>query len=231
MEGCAPGSRVGRPRPPKWEQKGRPAPVARPCEGDGEAAPGGRRGQGWGPSATAPASPRGPGTPRSSELPPARPPPPARARSLPGAAASCPATGDAREAREPALWVPRPGPARPGPTRPGPAQPDPARPAARRWEPENKTRVGEGGAGAAGRRRERCCVMVPTWTPAFVPPRPEGSTRGRLGARPPPDGRDPGRLLPTRAQAWGQRGGSTPLEGRWGDPPVAFGAQGAKTGQ
>lgn len=43
-------------------------------------------------------------------------------------------------------------------------------------EPENKTSVCEGGASADGStgsaraaKRERCCVMVPTWTPAFCP--------------------------------------------------------------
>lgn len=43
-------------------------------------------------------------------------------------------------------------------------------------EPENKTSVCEGGASADGStgsaraaKRETCCVMVPTWTPAFCP--------------------------------------------------------------
>ncbi|XP_013359038.1 PREDICTED: basic proline-rich protein-like, partial [Chinchilla lanigera] len=111
MQGCAPGGRMGRQRPPrgppcpKWEQKGGPAPAARPSRGDREAGPraaGGGLGQGWGALGDGP-------------RPPARPPGPGR----------CSPSRGARRPRGPRI----PGlPGRPLPGRGGLLSPSPTTP-------------------------------------------------------------------------------------------------------
>lgn len=79
-------------------------------------------------------------------------------------------------------------------------------------EPENKTRVCEGGASADGStssagaaKRERCCVMVPTWTPAFCPFLLRKRRRAQEPRKAGFGGRDPNHQKEKRPQARKER--------------------------